>query len=126
MTPFHRRAGLIASVLLAALAAPAAAGTTTGFAFLDLPAGARVAAMGGAGATLAEGPAALFWNPAAIAPAVPAAGSRGHAIFDHNESIQTFRQRSSAASSRRAATGSASRSMPTTPRASTSATSWAT
>ena len=92
MTRSCRRFGLLASALLVTLAAPAFAGTETGFAFLELPAGARVAAMGGAGATLAEGPAALFWNPAGIAPAVPAAGSRGRATFDHHESIQTFRQ----------------------------------
>jgi hypothetical protein len=92
MTPSQLRTGLLASALLAALAAPASAGSETGFAFLELPAGARVAAMGGAGATLAEGPAALFWNPAGIAPAIPAAGSHGRASFDHHESIQTFRQ----------------------------------
>jgi hypothetical protein len=73
---------------------PARAGTTTGFAFLNLPAGARVAALGGAGATLADGPIALFWNPAGIAPAEPltGTGSRGRIEFDHHESIQSFRQ----------------------------------
>ena len=75
------------------VASPALAGTTTGFAFLDLPAGARVAAMGGAGATLAEGPSALFWNPAAIAPETPWTDrSHGRASFDHHESVQSFRQ----------------------------------
>lgn len=75
------------------LAAPALAGTTTGFAFLELPAGARVAALGGAGATLAGGPSALFWNPAGIAPAEAWTDrSHGLASFDHHESIQSFRQ----------------------------------
>ena len=47
----------------------------------------------GAGATLAEGPSALFWNPAGIAPETPWTGrSRGRASFDHHESIQSFRQ----------------------------------
>ena len=83
---------LIVVLAFALVASPAFAGTETGFAFLELPAGARVAAMGGAGATLAEGPAALFWNPAAMAPTEARTGSHGRAIFDHHESIQTFRQ----------------------------------
>ena len=80
--------------LLIFAASAASAGTTTGFAFLNLPAGARVAALGGAGATFADGPVALFWNPAGIAPetAVPTAGSKGRIEFDHHESIQGFRQ----------------------------------
>ena len=80
------------AILLLLTARPAWAGTTTGFSFLDLPAGARIAALGGAGATLADGPAALFWNPAGLAPEEAAAGSRGKAVFDHHESIQKFRQ----------------------------------
>jgi hypothetical protein len=87
---FRRALGLAALLVLASL--PATAGTTTGFAFLDLPAGARIAALGGAGATLADGPTALFWNPAGLAPAEAADGSRGMVAFDHHESIQSFRQ----------------------------------
>src|SRR5436190_695455 len=50
------RSILLAFVFLAALSITSTqAGTTTGFAFLDLPAGARVAALGGAGATFADG-----------------------------------------------------------------------
>ncbi|MEP7028810.1 MAG: PorV/PorQ family protein [Candidatus Eisenbacteria bacterium] len=83
----------LAALLLAAGGGAASAGTTTGFAFLDLPAGARIAALGGAGTTLADGPLALFWNPAGIAPeTVPADGSRARIEFDHHESIQSFRQ----------------------------------
>ena len=53
---------LAATVSLArgAEAAPA------GFAFLDVPAGARAAALGGAYASLAEGVEGAFWNPAAL------------------------------------------------------------
>jgi hypothetical protein len=79
-------------VLACVSAGRAGAGTTTGFAFLDLPAGARIAALGGAGAALADGPYALFWNPAGIAPAAPVSGTSARIAFDHHESIQTFRQ----------------------------------
>jgi len=85
-------AALVAVALACAGAGRAAAGSTTGFAFLDLPAGARIAALGGAGAALADGPEALFWNPAGIAPAQAVTGSRGRITFDHHESIQKFRQ----------------------------------
>ena len=85
-------AAVLALALACGLAGRAGAGTTTGFAFLDLPAGARIAALGGAGAALADGPDALFWNPAGIASAVAVTGSRGRIAFDHHESIQSFRQ----------------------------------
>jgi hypothetical protein len=93
MIPSLRRAAPCAAsaILLLLAVSPVVAGTTTGFSFLDLPAGARIAALGGAGAALADGPAALFWNPAGLAPE-EAAGSRGKAVFDHHESIQKFRQ----------------------------------
>jgi hypothetical protein len=94
MIPSLRRAAPCAAsaILLLLAVLPATAGTTTGFSFLDLPAGARIAALGGAGAALAAGPVALFWNPAGLAPEEPAAGSRGRVLFDHHESIQQFRQ----------------------------------
>src|SRR5689334_13595222 len=82
----------LATAFLVLLAVPASAGTTTGFSFLDLPAGARIAALGGAGATLAEGPNALFWNPAGLAPDDAASAPHGQATFDHHESILGFRQ----------------------------------
>ncbi|MEO5987721.1 MAG: PorV/PorQ family protein [Candidatus Eisenbacteria bacterium] len=53
----------LALVLLASRteAAPA------GFAFLEVPAGARASAMGGAYASVANGAEAAFWNPAGLA-----------------------------------------------------------
>lgn len=39
----------------------------SGFAFLEVPAGARAAAMGGAYGSLANGAEAAFWNPAGLA-----------------------------------------------------------
>src|SRR5437867_7075822 len=37
-----------------------------GFAFLEIPSGARASAMGGAYASLAQGAEAAFWNPAGL------------------------------------------------------------
>ena len=53
----------LAAVFSAApvLAAP------SGFAFLEVPAGARAAAMGGAYGSVAQGAEAAFWNPAGLA-----------------------------------------------------------
>ena len=60
------RAPWLALVALSAmLAAPAAAGPP-GFAFLEVPGGARAAALGGAYASLARGAEAAFWNPAGL------------------------------------------------------------
>jgi hypothetical protein len=59
------RARWLLLVLSAALATPAAAGPP-GFAFLEVPGGARAAAMGGAYASLARGAEAAFWNPAGL------------------------------------------------------------
>src|SRR5262245_17175032 len=50
---------------LAAIATPAAA-APPGFAALEIPAGARISALAGAGETLARGADAIFWNPAAL------------------------------------------------------------
>jgi len=52
-------------VLFAFLAA--SAGGTTGFAFLQIPAGARAVAMGGAFTAVPGDPVSLYWNPAAAA-----------------------------------------------------------
>ncbi len=68
------------------------AGTTTGFAFLDLPAGARQAALGGTGVASASGPLALFWNPAGLASAAGGDHASGRVVADHNEGILSFRQ----------------------------------
>lgn len=56
---------LLALGLAAALAARASA-APPGFAFLEIPAGARLSALGGAGATFASGIEGMFWNPAAL------------------------------------------------------------
>ena len=48
------------------LAAPAVA-RPPGFAFLEVPAGARAAALGGAYSSVARGAEAAFWNPAGLA-----------------------------------------------------------
>jgi hypothetical protein len=52
-------------VLFAYLAA--SAGGTAGFAFLQIPAGARAVAMGGAFTAVPGDPISLYWNPAASA-----------------------------------------------------------
>ncbi len=57
----------LVTVLAAALAASSAAAGQPGFAFLEVPAGARAAAMGGAYASVAKGADAAFWNPAGLA-----------------------------------------------------------
>ena len=53
-----------AALFMSALSARA---ETPGFTFLEVPAGARASAMGGAYASLAEGVEAGFWNPAGLA-----------------------------------------------------------
>jgi hypothetical protein len=58
------RAAVALGLLLVAL--PAAAGQP-GFAFLEVPGGARAAALGGAYASVAQGAEAAFWNPAGLA-----------------------------------------------------------
>lgn len=56
----------LASVLLIAVAGTAVAGTA-GFAFLQVPTGARAVAMGGAFTAVPGDPMGLFWNPATLA-----------------------------------------------------------
>ncbi len=63
MNRFHAAAACV--VLLIAAARPAVA-EPPGFAFLEIPAGARAAGMGGAFSTLAQGVEAAFWNPAGL------------------------------------------------------------
>ncbi len=52
--------------LALALLAPRAFAAPPGFAFLEVPAGARASAMGGAHLAVADGVDAAFWNPAAL------------------------------------------------------------
>ncbi|MGH7730712.1 MAG: PorV/PorQ family protein [Candidatus Eiseniibacteriota bacterium] len=72
--------------LLAVLAAAPAAGAPSGFAFLEVPAGARASALAGAFATVGEGVEASFWNPAGLA-----AVSGLEVTGAHVESFQSFR-----------------------------------
>jgi hypothetical protein len=51
---------------LATLGAPRAFAGPPGFAFLEIPTGARASALGGAYTSLAEGAEATFWNPAGL------------------------------------------------------------
>jgi len=63
-----RATPILPLVLLAVLGlgvSPAVAGPP-GFAFLEVPAGARASALGGAYASLARGVEAAFWNPAGL------------------------------------------------------------
>ena len=64
MIPRFRTA--IATALVAVLSSAPAHATQAGFAFLEIPAGARASAMGGAYASVAQGVEAAFWNPASL------------------------------------------------------------
>lgn len=55
----------VAAVLLAVMTAPGMAGTA-GFAFLQVPAGARAVSMGGAFTAIPGDPMGLYWNPATL------------------------------------------------------------
>lgn len=62
---FRRRA-LLALPLALLVATPAGA-DPAGFAFLEVPAGARASALGGAFVAMGDGVEAAFWNPAGLA-----------------------------------------------------------
>lgn len=67
--PRVREIALAASLLFAWAGAwqpEPAAGSPAGFAFLEIPAGARAAALGGAYSSVGWGVEALFWNPAGL------------------------------------------------------------
>ena len=72
---------------LIAVALPSLAfADTPGFAFLNVPAGARAAGLGGAYATVAEGVEGAYWNPAGLGFA------KGIQLFaGHQEYIQGLR-----------------------------------
>lgn len=61
----RRLAAVLSLVLL--LHAPAARSAPPGFAFLEVPAGARASGMAGAYLAVADGVEAAFWNPAGLA-----------------------------------------------------------
>src|SRR5262245_19365494 len=67
-------------------AAVAAHAAPPGFAFLEIPVGARGSALGGAYASLVAGPEALFWNPASLP------GPKGLELTGgHTEWLQSLR-----------------------------------
>jgi uncharacterized protein UPF0164 len=75
---------LIAAIVL--IPSAAARADVPGFAFLEVPAGARAAALGGAYGALAEGVEAAFWNPAGLA------GTHGSQLTAaHTEFFQQLR-----------------------------------
>lgn len=81
-----RRLALLLSASLTLSAAPALA-APPGFAFLEVPAGARASAMGGAYSAVANGAEAAFWNPAGLL------GTKGTEVTGtHYEWIQSLRQ----------------------------------
>jgi hypothetical protein len=59
--------GAPAVLALAVLTAGPAAAAPSGFAFLEVPAGARASALGGAFVAAGDGVEACFWNPAGLA-----------------------------------------------------------
>ena len=75
--------GMVAGVLVSATAALAA---QPGFAFLEVPTGARATALGGAYSSLAGGVEAVYWNPARLT------SSKGLEITGgHSELFQKLR-----------------------------------
>ena len=59
------RVAVVCAALLLVTSRPAAC-EPAGFAFLEVPAGARASALGGAFGSLAQGVEAAFWNPAGL------------------------------------------------------------
>lgn len=64
----------------------AAAAAPPGFAFLEIPAGARISALGGAGGAFATGVEGMFWNPASLESARGLQVSGSH--FEMFESLR--------------------------------------
>ena len=67
MTGSRITARVVASAIALALVVSTSAAEPTGFAFLEVPAGARASGLDGAYASIAEGIDAAFWNPAGLA-----------------------------------------------------------
>jgi hypothetical protein len=76
----------VIALLVAAGVAGAAEAGSAAAAFLKIGVGARAVGMGEAQAALAEGPDALYWNPAGLA-----AYDRGAVSFSHNEWLEDVR-----------------------------------
>lgn len=76
----------VGALMLVALAAAPAGAAPSGFAFLEVPAGARASALGGAFIAMGEGVEAAFWNPAGLA-----AVGRIQITGSHDEFFQHLR-----------------------------------
>src|SRR5689334_2038608 len=61
------RRPLLPILVLALLTAAPAGAEPAGFAFLEVPAGARASALGGAFVAMGDGVESAFWNPAGLA-----------------------------------------------------------
>lgn len=75
------RARIVLPALALCLAASSARAVTPGFAFLEVPVGARPAAMGGAFTAVADGVDGTFWNAAALAGVHGTQIAGGHTEF---------------------------------------------
>jgi len=81
-----RRSCVPALVVGLGLASRAAVADPAGFAFLEVPSGARASALAGAYTSLAQGAEAVFWNPAGLQ------GTRGvELVATHVELFQGLR-----------------------------------
>lgn len=78
------------SCLALLLAAARAEAAPPGFAFLEVPAGARASAMGGAYASVANGVEAAFWNPAGLSGVEGTQVTGTHYEFIENLSHDQF------------------------------------
>jgi hypothetical protein len=84
-----RLPAILFCVALLALARPALAGPP-GFAFLEVPPGARAAGMGGAFTSLAQGSDAAFWNPAGLGGAKRVEVGASHAEYVQSLRLEQF------------------------------------
>jgi hypothetical protein len=79
---FRAGATAVLAVLALAFAPRSGAAAPPGFAFLEIPAGARASAMGGAYASIAQGVEAAFWNPAGLGALKGIQFTASHAELD--------------------------------------------
>jgi hypothetical protein len=87
-----KKAGAILAVMSAILGAPAVAGSNTAFDFLRSDVSARPAALAGSFVSVANDPATLFYNPAALATLEAPTGSVGFfkQLLDINTGYLTY------------------------------------
>lgn len=87
LAPFSAaRLATLLAILSVLRSAGHAAADPAGFAFLEVPAGARASAMGGAFASLAEGAEAAHWNPGGLASL-----TRPELVASHSEFLEHLR-----------------------------------